>query len=159
MPTLPQLLEDDIRQLDALLAGLLEQSDAAAALLIDKGGFLITQAGQTGAFDPTTLAALASGSFLANQTIAGLVQEDNFNSVYQQGEKNSLLILNVDAACLLVLVFPASTSVGAVRYFAGPAIVQMAARLQAAWDRDPKGGLDLSVLNLENPGVLFRKKA
>ena len=31
--------------------------------------------------------ALASGAFLANQTIANLVHETNFNSVYQQGEK------------------------------------------------------------------------
>jgi predicted regulator of Ras-like GTPase activity (Roadblock/LC7/MglB family) len=159
MPTLPQLIEEDIRKLAVLMSELLERGDATAALLIDKGGFLITQAGDTKLFDPTTLAALASGSFLANQTIAGLVQEKNFHSVYQQGDTNSMLIMNVDDSCLLVIIFPAQTSVGAVRYFAAPAIVQMAAQLKTAWDRDPKAGLDLSILNLANPEPLFRKKS
>jgi predicted regulator of Ras-like GTPase activity (Roadblock/LC7/MglB family) len=158
MPTLPQLLEEDIRKVAVLLNELLERGDATAALLIDKGGFLLTQAGETSQFDPTTLAALASGSFLANQTIAGLVQEKNFNSVYQQGATNSMLIMDVDASCLLVIIFPAETSVGAVRYFAAPAIAQIAGLLKLAWERDPKNGLDLSVLNLKNPEVLFRKK-
>jgi predicted regulator of Ras-like GTPase activity (Roadblock/LC7/MglB family) len=158
MPTLPQLIEEDIQKLAVVMTELLERGDATAALLVDKGGFLLHQAGDTRQFDPTTLAALASGSYLANQTIAGLVQEKNFNSVYQQGSTNSMLIMNVDESCLLVVIFPAATSVGAVRYFAAPAISQIAAQLQTAWQRDPKNGLDLSVLNLKNPEVLFRKK-
>ena len=72
MATLPQLIEEDIHQLDEYLAELLKQSDATTALLIDKGGFLITQAGEPGLFDLTTIAALASGAYLANQTIANL---------------------------------------------------------------------------------------
>src|SRR5579864_6190040 len=103
MATLPQLIEEDIRQLDRVLRELLENSEATTALIIDKGGFLITHAGESDQFDLTTIAALASGAYLANQTIANLVHEENFDSVYQQGEKNSMLVLNVDEYCLLVL--------------------------------------------------------
>jgi hypothetical protein len=59
------------------------------ALVIDKGGFLITHQGEPEEFDLTTIGALASGAFMANQTIAGLVNEPNFNSTYQQGENSA----------------------------------------------------------------------
>ena len=38
MATLPQLLEEDIQQLDDALRDLLKQSDGTTALVIDKGG-------------------------------------------------------------------------------------------------------------------------
>ncbi len=158
MPTLPQLIEEDVQQLDRVLADLLMCSEASTALLIDKGGFLLAQAGETAQFDATTIAALASGAYLANQTIANLVQERNFNSVYQQGENFSMLIINVDEYCLLVIIFQVHVSVGAVKYFATTAAARIATQMKTAFARDPENGLDLSVLNLENPDVVFRKK-
>jgi predicted regulator of Ras-like GTPase activity (Roadblock/LC7/MglB family) len=158
MPTLPQLIEEDVQQLDRVLADLLACSEASTALLIDKGGFLLAQAGETAQFDATTIAALASGAYLANQTIAGLVQEQNFNSVYQQGQNFSMLITNVDEYSLLVIIFKVHVSVGAVKFFATSAVQRIATQMQTAHERDPENGLDLSVLNLENPDVVFRKK-
>lgn len=159
MPTLPQLIEDDVSQLDSVLRELTERSDATAVLLIDKGGFLLAQSGETAQFDPTTIAALSSGAYLANQSIANLVHEKNFNNVYQQGENFSLLITNVDEHSLLVVIFQAQLSVGAVKYFAAAAAVKVAAQMQVAHHRDPAAGLDLSVLNLEDPTNVFRKKS
>ena len=63
---------------------------------------------------------------MANQTIANLVHETNFNSVYQQGEKFSMFVMCVDENCLLVVIFKAQVSVGAVKYFATPAVERMA---------------------------------
>jgi len=40
MPTLPQLIEEDIQLIEEVLGELLEKSEATTALLIDKGGFL-----------------------------------------------------------------------------------------------------------------------
>ena len=158
MPTLPQLIEEDIQRLDEELRTLLEKSDATTALIIDLGGFLITSAGDTRQFDLTTIAALASGAFLANQTIANLVHEANFNSVYQQGEKFSIYALCVDQHCLLVVIFKAQVSVGLVKYFAAPAAQQIAQQMIIAQERDPGGGLDLSVLNLADTADLFKRK-
>ena len=159
MPTLPQLIEEDIQRLEAELRELLKLSEATTALVIDKGGFLITQAGEREQFDLTTIAALASGAYLANQTIANLVQEENFSSVYLQGEVNSMLTVNVDENCLLVIIFPAPVGVGAVKYYAARTVGRIAAQFRAAWQRNPDGGVDLSVLNLENTDVVFRKKS
>src|SRR3974390_2766757 len=137
MATLPQLIEEDIQRLDEALRELLEKSDATTALIIDKGGFLISGQGDTRQFDLTTIAALASGAYMANQTIANLVHESNFNSVYQQGESYSMFILCVDEYCMLVVIFKAQVGVGVVKYFAVPAAEQIAAQLQVAQQRNP----------------------
>jgi predicted regulator of Ras-like GTPase activity (Roadblock/LC7/MglB family) len=158
MATLPQLIEEDIQRLDEALRELLEKSDATTALIIDKGGFLICGQGDTRQFDLTTIAALASGAYMANQTIANLVHETNFNSVYQQGEKYSMFAVCVDENCLLVVIFKASVSVGVVKYFSSPATRQIADQMVAAQERDPDGGLDLSVLNVADPSELFKKR-
>src|SRR5207248_4783050 len=116
MATLTQLFEDDVQRLDEELPALLEKTDATTALIIDKGGFLICNCGDSRQFDLTTIAALASGAYMANQTIANLVHEANFNSVYQQGEKHSMFVLSVDEYCMLVVIFRAQVSVGVIKY-------------------------------------------
>ena len=141
MATLPQLIEEDIEQLEIVLQDLLEKSEATTALIIDKGGFLIAHLGDDRRFDLTTIAALASGAYLANQTIANLVHETNFNSVYQQGEKFSLFAVSIDEQCLLTIIFKAHLSVGAVKYFALPSAELIAKQMQIAQERDPGGGL------------------
>ncbi len=157
MSTLPQLLEEDIAALDVSLRDLLRKTEADTALIIDRGGFLITQEGQFEDLDTTTLAALSSASFAATQTIAGLIGEQDFSSVYQQGEKSSMLVINVDEYSLLVIVFPASISVGAVKYYAPVTIKKVAMQMKLAHERDPESGLDLSVLNIADTSVLFKK--
>jgi predicted regulator of Ras-like GTPase activity (Roadblock/LC7/MglB family) len=159
MATLPQLIEEDIRQIDEVLLDFVRQADLIGALVVDKGGFLITQKGDTGDLDLTTIGALASGAFMATQTIAGLVNEKNFNSTFQQGEKFSLFILEVDDECLLVIIFSTETGLGVVKYYSANVATAIARQLNVARERNPGGGFDLSVLNLANPQELFRKKS
>jgi predicted regulator of Ras-like GTPase activity (Roadblock/LC7/MglB family) len=158
MPALPQLIEEDIRQLDGALKDLLRKSEAILTFIIDKGGFLITRCGDSKDLNATTLAALAAASFAATQGIADLVSEPNFHCVYQQGENFSLLVQNVDENCLLVIIFGSDTTVGAVKFYAANTIAQVAAQLQVAHQRDPSALLDLSVLNLADPSEVFFKK-
>ena len=159
MASLPPLIEEDIERLEAELRELLEKSDATAALIIDRGGFLIASRGDTRQFDFTTIAALASGAYMATQTIASLVHETNFSSVYQQGEKYSMFVICVDDNCLLLVIFKAQVTVGAVKYFAAPAVKRIALQLQIAQEREPGAGLDLSELNLADPSEVFRRKS
>jgi len=158
MATLPQLIEDDIERIGETLREFIASADATAALVIDKGGFLIAHQGDSYDFDLTTIAALSSGAFMANQTIAGLVNEPNFNSTYQQGEKFSIFIINVDDNCMLVVIFKSQTGVGVVKYFAGAAVKRIACQMSIAQDRAPGEGLDLSMLNVAETGQFFRKK-
>ena len=159
MGTLPQLLEEDIQQLNSVLNEFLERSDASTAILIVKGGFVITSEGDSRSFDLTTIGALASGAYLANQTIANLVHESNFDSVYQQGEKFSMFAINVDEHSILVVIFMAKVGVGVVKYNATEVRSLIAAQMKVAAERSPDAGLDLSVLNLEDTSGLFKKHA
>lgn len=159
MPTLPQLLEEDIQSIEDVLNDFLDKSDATVSMVIDKGGFLISHRGDARRFDLTTIAALASGAYMANQTIANLIHEDSFDSVYQQGEKNSMFVTNIDENCLLMVVFPCKIGVGIVKYHSTEARKKIARQLQVAQARDPDGGLDLSVMNMADPSELFRKRA
>jgi predicted regulator of Ras-like GTPase activity (Roadblock/LC7/MglB family) len=158
MATLPQLIEEDIQCFNDCLRNLLTQTEASTALIIDQGGFLIASHGDE-QFDLTTLAALASGAYLANQTIANLVHETNFNSVYQQGENFSMFVVLVDEHCMLVVIFKAQVNVGLIKYYAAPAAKRIAAQMGAAQTRDPAAGLDLSALNFANTAELFKRKA
>ncbi|HZF02163.1 MAG TPA: roadblock/LC7 domain-containing protein [Methylomirabilota bacterium] len=156
MATLPQLIEEDIQTLNAVLRDFLAQTDATTALVIDKGGFLITHEGEANDFDLTTIGALASGAFMANQTIAGLVNEPNFSSIHQQGENFSLFVCNVDSESLLVVIF--GCHVGVVKYFTAAAIKKIADQLEVARKRAPGQGVDLSQLNIANTKDVFRKR-
>jgi predicted regulator of Ras-like GTPase activity (Roadblock/LC7/MglB family) len=158
MATLPQLIEEDIRSLNETLQQFIANTDTATALLIDRGGFLITHQGDESEFDLTTIAALASGAFMANQTIAGLVKETTFNSIYQQGEHFSMFAISVDEHALLVAIFKSQAGVGVVKYFASNAIKSIARQLKVARERAPGEGLDLSMLNVANAGPFFRRK-
>ena len=159
MATLPQLFEEDIRVLDTALGEFLGQSSATAALVVDKGGFLIVSQGNAGDVDFTTLAALASGAFMANQTIAGLVGEKTFSSTLQQGDTFSLFVTEIDEHCLLIVLFKSKTGAGLVKYYSGNCTSLIAQQLIAAESRNPGNGFDLSALNLAEPQELFRKKA
>ena len=158
MATLPQLIEDDMRVLDGALREFITQTGASVAMVIDKGGFLITSQGEPADVDLTTLGALASGAFLATQTIAGLVNEKNFNSTFQQGDVSSMLVLDIDTHCLLVILFPTKAGAGLMKYYGTNCSSKIARQLVAANDRNPDGGYDLSVLNMADPKELFRKR-
>lgn len=157
--TLPPLNEADINEMDGALDEFLGQTDATTALVIDKGGFMITHRGDARRFDLTTIAALASGAYMANETIANLVHESKFNSVYQQGENCSMFVNCIDDHCLLVVIFASKLSVGAVKYFAAPTGEKIADQLKYAQERDPDAGFDLSALNVADTENLFRKRA
>lgn len=155
---IPQLIEEDLSVLDGALQALIKRSEAGMAMLIDQAGFLITQAGEASQYDTTTLAALAAGSYAATQGMASLTQDTNFNSVYQQGDKSSLLIIGMKEHCLLVVVFNSTISVGAVKYYAANTVTQVNIQLQKARARNPDRSLDLAALNLEDTSTVFHRK-
>ena len=158
MATLPQLSEEDIRKLNEALQEFLTETEATVALIIDKAGFLLTHQGREANLDLITLSALASGAFMASQSIAGLVQETDFNHTVLQGGRLSLFTTIVDQHCLLLVLYPSQTGLGVVKYYSGRTINRLARQLAEARERDPEGGLDLSELNVADPREFFRKK-
>jgi predicted regulator of Ras-like GTPase activity (Roadblock/LC7/MglB family) len=154
---LPQLQSEDMQVMDGSLDELLRKTDATAALIIDRGGPLVTERGQTKEFDTTTMAALAAGSFSATQAIAERVGETDFTSVYQQGSRHSILVSMIDDALLMVLVFRAELGVGIMKHYAKTAVEKIAVQLAKARERAPSETVDLVSMNSLDAAEIFRK--
>jgi predicted regulator of Ras-like GTPase activity (Roadblock/LC7/MglB family) len=136
---------------------LLEKTEATTALVIDKGGPVINQRGAAAPFDTTTIAALAAGSFCATQAIAERLGEAHFATIYQQGEHFSLLFCDIDDDALLLIIFKAELSAGAVKYYAIETARQIVRQLQRARQRAPGQKLDLVSENLLDVSAIFSK--
>lgn len=157
MGQFPQLNQDDVDHINGVMRELLSKSEAHVALLVEKAGYLIHQCGNPDSIDTTTFATLGSNAYNAVQFMAQLVNENNFTSMYQQGENFSTLMVNVDENSLLVIVFPTHLTVGSMKYYANPAARAVADRIQVATGRGDKG-LDLSDLDPTDVQTLFQKK-
>ncbi len=156
MANFPQLTEEDFQQFDSALNELLAKSEASTILIVEKAGHLIHQCGTShGGADQ--LATLAANSFAATQFMAGLSGEPNFTGMFQQGEKISTLIMNIEEHCILVILFSSSLSVGLIKHYAASTIQRVADQLQIAQQRAPGVGFDLTDLNVTDAGALFRK--
>ena len=153
MAALPQLIDEDIDTLDVVLERLISQTDADTAFVTDRAGFMIVERGEFPGLDQTTLAALAANTYAATAAMAGLIDEADFCSLYQEGDEHS-----VGEYGLLVVVFNAKISGGAVKYYATTAVRQLAEQLETAHNRAPNCSIDLAMLNVADSSELFRKK-
>lgn len=152
----PQLIEEDLASFERVLEDLVKKSEAMLAMIVEKAGYLIHQYGSSESVDTVTFATLGSNAFNATQFMAQLVNENNFSSMYQQGETYSTLILNIDEHCLLVLVFGTQQTVGSMKYYAAPAVKQIAGQIHTASARGDMG-LDLCDMNPEDVNTLFKR--
>jgi predicted regulator of Ras-like GTPase activity (Roadblock/LC7/MglB family) len=157
MPGIPPLISEDVELLDGALDDFLRKSEALTALIIDKGGPVLSQRGAVKEFDTTTISALAAGAFSATEAIAGIISENGFSNIYQQGVNHSLLFCNIDADLLLIIIFKAEISVGAIKYFAATTVGQVSAQMQKARARAPEEMVDLVSMNVLDAGSIFRK--
>lgn len=159
MSDVPQFLEEDMREVGVVISKFLEQIEVELVLLTAHGGFLITHFGEADGCDPTTLGALASNSYEANRAIAAMIGEKGFDSMYQQGEtRRSMFVQSIDGYNLVVVIFPISVAVGAVKFYCSQARDQIAAIFAKARARTPGEGLDLTLMNVEDSEAIFRRK-
>ena len=159
MGQFPSLNQTDIDLIDEVFREFLQKSEASIALLVEKAGYLIHQSGSPESIDTTTFATLGSNAYNAVQFMASLVNENNFTSMYQQGENFSTLMLNVDENSLLVVVFPTHLTVGSMKFYASPAAKRIAEQIQLATGRADGIGHDLSDLNVADAQGLFLKRS
>jgi predicted regulator of Ras-like GTPase activity (Roadblock/LC7/MglB family) len=107
--------EQDARRIDQLLQSFLYESQARCALLIDRTGQLITIAGERPAFDSTAFASLAAADFSANDQLASMIGEQEFSSLFHQGERESMYLADVAKRVILVVLFDDRATLGMIR--------------------------------------------
>ena len=107
--------EEDAGQMQAMLQKFLFESNARCALLVDRSGQLVATVGEQPNFDPTAFATLTAADFSANDQLARLIGETDFNSLFHQGEKESMYLADVARRVILVTLFDNRTTLGLVR--------------------------------------------
>lgn len=108
-------LPQDLEQLDRLLLNFVDSTHARVALLVDRSGQLLTFAGDGLTFDGTSFASLAAADFAASDQLAQLLGENEFKSLYHQGEKDSMYLADVGGRAILAALFTGGTTLGLVR--------------------------------------------
>ena len=107
--------EEDFGGITAILQRFLYDSNARCALLVDRTGQLVATVGEQPTFDPTAFATLTAADFSANDQLARLIGEKDFNSLFHQGEKESMYLADVARRVILVVLFDNRTTLGLVR--------------------------------------------
>ena len=127
MQTTPILTIQTAERLLRALEDYLDKSEASLALVIDRGGIILTQHGAVKDSDASSIiAALAAGSFAATRELALRVGEQDCAALYQQGSQSHILITAVDDDALLVTVFDGHTTVGLVKFYSARAATRIA---------------------------------
>lgn len=131
--------EDDFGAITQSLQRFLHDSNGRCALLVDRTGQLIATVGEQPTFDPTAFATLTAADFSANDQLAKLIGETDFNSLFHQGEKESMYLADVARRVILVVIFDNRTTLGLVRLKLKPTIDELTQLFQQVFQRDASG--------------------
>lgn len=107
--------EADYHRISGHLSGLLKESNARCAMLVDRAGQLLCSVGEALSFDPAAFASLTAADFSANDQLAKMIGEPEFASLFHQGERESMYLADVARRVILVVLFDERTTVGLVR--------------------------------------------
>ncbi len=134
------LTAEDQRAIEQQLADFLKKSEAQWSALVDKGGNLFAQSGNTGNLDLSILSALAAGSFAATHELARRLGESEFSALYHEGRGHHILMSALSLECLLVTVFGDKTNIGLVRFYAQQATAALDGLLRRAREKEGRLG-------------------
>ena len=87
--------QDDFTSITESLKRFLGETKSLCALLVDRSGQLVTTVGEAPGLDTTTFATLTAADYSANDQLAKLVGENDFSSLFHQGEKDSIYVADV----------------------------------------------------------------
>jgi predicted regulator of Ras-like GTPase activity (Roadblock/LC7/MglB family) len=134
--------ENDYRRILEHMNLLLQESNARCALLVDRAGQLLANAGEQLSFDPTAFASLTAADFSANDQLAKMIGEPEFASLFHQGEKESMYLADVGRRVILVVLFDQRTTVGMVRLKVKQTVSDLGRLFDELFSRAPAPGSD-----------------
>ncbi len=132
--------EEDFGAITRSLQKFLFESNARCALLVDRSGQLIATVGEQPTFDPTAFATLTAADFSANDQLAKLIGETDFNSLFHQGEKESMYLADVARRVILVVLFDTRTTLGLVRLRMKETVHELTKLFELVFARAAAGG-------------------
>src|SRR6185436_11083010 len=106
--------EHQFQKIKSILARLCVECVARVVFLVDRDGQPIAFHGNIGDMDTTSFSSLAAGNVAATSSMAKLIGEDTFPSVFHEGERESIFISIIGRA-LLVVVFDGRSTLSLVK--------------------------------------------
>jgi predicted regulator of Ras-like GTPase activity (Roadblock/LC7/MglB family) len=131
--------QDDFTAITGSLQRFLDITDSRCALLVDRSGQLVTTVGEAVGLDTTAFATLTAADYSANDQLARLVGENDFSSLYHQGEKDSLYVADIARRLLLVIIFDSRTTIGLVRLRAKDEVEELTLLVDRVFSRGRNG--------------------
>src|SRR5438094_9365354 len=131
--------EDDYGAITNALQRFLFDSNARCALLVDRAGQLVATVGEQPKFDPTAFATLTAADFSANDQLAKLIGENDFQSLFHQGEKESMYLADVARRVILVVLFDSRTTLGLVRLKMKQTVEELTKLFEQVFERSRAG--------------------
>ena len=131
--------QDDFGAITKSLERFLFDSNARCALLVDRTGQLVATVGEQPKFDPTAFATLTAADFSANDQLAKLIGENDFSSLFHQGEKESMYLADVARRVILVVLFDNRTTLGLVRLKMKQTVDELAKLFEQVFKRAGSG--------------------
>lgn len=127
--------EEDFGAITRAMQKFLGETNARCALLVDRSGQLVATVGEQPNFDPTAFATLTAADFSANDQLAQLIGETDFNSLFHQGEKESMYLADIARRVILVALFDNRTTLGLVRLKIKDTVVELTKLFQEVFAR------------------------
>ena len=132
--------EEDFNAITGLLQKFLYDSNARCSLLVDRSGQLVATVGEQPTFDPTAFATLTAADFSANDQLAKLIGEHDFNSLFHQGEKESMYLADIARRVILCVLFDNRTTLGLVRLKMKGVVEDLGRLFEQVFSRGQVGG-------------------
>ncbi len=100
------------------LEDFLDNSEAIAVMVCDRGGNIIIHKGEAIEGSADLISALVAGAFAATKELAVVLGEDEFTAIFHQGKNQSIFISAVGEEALLLALFDYNTTTGLVKMYA-----------------------------------------
>lgn len=109
------LKKEDLYKLNLVLTQIVDKARIDCAIIINKSGRMITYQSETSDYDKTSLAALISGNFASSSSIANILDESEFTSMLQEGEKKHIYVFLLDEESILACIFDKRTNIDKIK--------------------------------------------
>ncbi len=133
--------EEEVGRINRILQDFLIGSGARCALLVDRTGQMVTSAGEAPQFDAVAFASLAAADFSANDQLAALIGEDEFSSLFHQGERDSMYLADIAKRIILVVIFDKRATLGMIRLRTRSVVGELAQIFRQMFDRQALPGM------------------
>lgn len=157
MDAIPILSLEDVAQIDEALGEYVSRSEAELALVLDRGGNVISQQGELPSSHLSIVAALAAGSFAATKELATRIGEPEFNALYHQGKGIHVFMNSVDENTILLTVFSEKTTVGLIRFYSVSCARKLRQILERLRAQPRRHDFKLTMADIQQAGRVFNR--